>query len=168
MLEEAKKKGVYQKLIQDFLGPNRLPLEDGKWFSWFPIFADGNKSSCYDNLSEIMCRLRNSNDQINERRPLKRKLWQPSRHSGCDRQLSWQFRLPPSSVCHDDKISFSVINLLLDKVWGFGGIMNYIREQFCILKPDLATQKNHAFILNLIVREKLIHDKSSFKATPYL
>ena len=33
MLVEAKKKGVYKKLIKDFLGPNRLPIEDSKYTS---------------------------------------------------------------------------------------------------------------------------------------
>ena len=33
MLEEARKKGQYQRYIKDFFGPNRLPIEDSEC-SW--------------------------------------------------------------------------------------------------------------------------------------
>ena len=30
MLEEAKRKDIYKRIICDYLGPNRLDIEDGK------------------------------------------------------------------------------------------------------------------------------------------
>ena len=39
MLEEAKRKDIYRRIICDYLGPNRLDIEDGKFcVNNFPLF----------------------------------------------------------------------------------------------------------------------------------